>query len=471
MRGIEGEAHALHGVKVRGREHLQHVLRLVGADAVLAGDRAARLDAVLQNLSGDLDGALRLAGHALVVANQRMQVAIAGMEHVANPQPRSYGQVANLPEHFRQPRSRHDAVLHVVVRRHTAHRGERRFAAPPDARALLVIRRDLDGRGTGTPARLLDDLKQRSDLCRRTVELDDQNRVGRREVRMHRGLRRLNRERVHHLDGRRDDARADDRRHRLAPRIDAVERREQRLHALRLAQDPHDDLRRDAERPFGTDEQAEQIRAGRIHQRAADIGDLAVGQDHFERQHVVHREAVLETVRAAGVLGHVAADRADLLARRIGRVVVAVRRDSLRDFEVRHAGLDRHATVGDIDLEHTVEARERDHDAVLGGQRAAGQPGAVAARDKRDALTMAEADNGLDLRRRGRQDHCGRHAPKVRQAVALVGQQLQGLVQNRVGTANALRARSTVVDPSGLLSYMLSPVLDTDQGVGSREWG
>src|SRR3712207_7896502 len=37
--------------------------------------------------------------------------------------------------------------------------------------------------------------------------------------------------------------------------------------------------------------------------------------------HVVRREAVLEAVRAAGVLGDVAADRADDLARRVGRVV------------------------------------------------------------------------------------------------------------------------------------------------------
>ena len=42
---------------------------------------------------------------------------------------------------------------------------------------------------------------------------------------------------------------------------------------------------------------------------------------------VVDGEAVLEAVRAAGVLGDVAADRADLLARRIGGVVVARGRD------------------------------------------------------------------------------------------------------------------------------------------------
>ena len=56
-------------------------------------------------------------------------------------------------------------------------------------------------------------------------------------------------------------------------------------------------------------------------------------------------EAVLQAVRAAGVLRDVAADRADLLARRVGRVVVAVRRDAPRDVEVGDAGLHGDALV------------------------------------------------------------------------------------------------------------------------------
>ena len=47
-------------------------------------------------------------------------------------------------------------------------------------------------------------------------------------------------------------------------------------------------------------------------------------------QHVVGGEAVLEAVRAAGVLRDVAADGADLLAGRVGRVVEPVRRGRAR---------------------------------------------------------------------------------------------------------------------------------------------
>jgi len=87
-------------------------------------------------------------------------------------------------------------------------------------------------------------------------------------------------------------------------------------------------------------------------------------------------------MRAAGVLGDVAADRADDLARRIGRVVAAERRHPLRDRKVGHAGLDNRAQVGDVHFEDAVHAREADEDAILHRERAAGQPGPVSPRDE-----------------------------------------------------------------------------------------
>ena len=68
-------------------------------------------------------------------------------------------------------------------------------------------------------------------------------------------------------------------------------------------------------------------RPGAIEHRAADVHEVAVRQHGFDAKHVMDGEAVLQAVRAAGVLGDVAADRADDLARRVGRVVAAERRD------------------------------------------------------------------------------------------------------------------------------------------------
>ena len=145
------------------------------------------------------------------------------------------------------------------------------------------------------------------------------------------------------------------------------------VHRLGAPQQPQRRLRDDRQRALRSDEHAEQIEARRIEHGAAEVHELAVGQHGFDAEHVMHREAVLQAVRAAGVLGDVAADRADDLARRIGRVVAAERRDVLRDLEVGDARLDHGPQVRDVDVEDPVHARQADDDAVRDRQRAAGE--------------------------------------------------------------------------------------------------
>jgi hypothetical protein len=116
----------------------------------------------------------------------------------------------------------------------------------------------------------------------------------------------------------------------------------------------------------------------------------------------MHGEAVFEAMRAARVLGDVAADRTDLLARRIRCVVVAERCDAACDFEVGDARFDRDSLVRDIDIEHSVQPRETDHHTIWHGQRAAREPGAVTARNERNALACTELDDRLHFRRRTR---------------------------------------------------------------------
>jgi aerobic-type carbon monoxide dehydrogenase small subunit (CoxS/CutS family) len=150
-----------------------------------------------------------------------------------------------------------------------------------------------------------------------------------------------------------------------------------------------------AERAFRSDEQAEQIGPG-VSTARRRVHELAVGQHRLDAEHVVDGETVLEAVRAAGVLGDVAADRADLLARRIGRVVVPERRDLARDLEVGHARLDRDALVRDVDVQDTIE-RDSAMTSRRARQRAARQPGPVAARHERDCAARAELDDRLNV--------------------------------------------------------------------------
>ena len=141
---------------------------------------------------------------------------------------------------------------------------------------------------------------------------------------------------------------------------------------------------------------------------------------------------MLEAVRAARVLGDVAADRAHLLAGGIGRVVEPVGSDRLGHLEVRHAGLDDDSLRVEVDVEHAVHARQRDHDTLGDRERAAGEAGAGAARDEGDPVLVAGADDRLDVLRRLDQADRGRDHPPPGQPVALVGAEILGLEQQRV---------------------------------------
>ena len=269
-------AHLLHHVEVVVGEHARHVVPLVRADAVLTGDRAAGLDAVGEDLAGDFLGQRRLPRNPLVVADQRVQVAVAGVEDVADRQTRS---LAERARSGRALRAASCAARRRPARSSSATRGPSRRTPPcVPSRCARAARRlgHLDGRRAGAAADLLDHGEQLAHFRRRSIELDDQDRVGRRKVRMHGRFSGANRQRVHHLDRGRNDAGADDLRHRRARLADAVERGQQRLHALGLAQDPDDHLRHDGQRAFAADDQAEQIGPGRIGQRAADLHELAV---------------------------------------------------------------------------------------------------------------------------------------------------------------------------------------------------
>ena len=133
----------------------------------------------------------------------------------------------------------------------------------------------------------------------------------------------------------------------------------------------------------------------------------AVGQHHFQRQHVRGGEAVLEAMRAAGVLGDVAADGADRLRRRVGRVEIAAGARRAGDVRIDDARLDDDARVGNVHFEDAVHARQADDDAALDRQRAAAQARARAARDKGKPVAVADAHDGLHLIRRAGQDHGG----------------------------------------------------------------
>src|SRR6266404_4203164 len=82
--GIERAPQPIHEIQVRFGVLQRKILGLVEADAVLAGHRAPHLDAGAQQLLVRRLGSLELLGLTVVVEDERMQVAVAGMEHVGD---------------------------------------------------------------------------------------------------------------------------------------------------------------------------------------------------------------------------------------------------------------------------------------------------------------------------------------------------------------------------------------------------
>ena len=231
--GVERAAQALERVEVGLVEHLRHVLLLVHADAVLAGDRAAGVQAGVDDQAAQLLGALGLALDPAVVADQRVQVAVAGVEDVGHDQVVLARHLVDPLEHLGQLRARDHAVLDEVVRRDPAHRRERRLAHLPEQRALGLVARDPHVVGAAALADRHHLVEAGLALALGAVELDQQRGGARAPARLAHLLGRLDRARVHHLDRARDDAALHDRRHRLAGLVGGVEERDERLHRLR----------------------------------------------------------------------------------------------------------------------------------------------------------------------------------------------------------------------------------------------
>ena len=152
------------------------------------------------------------------------------------------------------------------------------------------------------------------------------------------------------------------------------------------------------ERPLRADEQALHVVARDVlPDRPAELHDLARRDHRLDPGHPVAGDAVLERVRAAGVAGDVAADLRDLGGAGVGREAQAALARQPLHVAGRDARLDVHAPEQRVERAHLVQALEADHDAALDRDRAAGEPGAAAARGQRHVVLVAPAHDRGDL--------------------------------------------------------------------------
>ena len=106
---------------------------------MFAGDRAAESDAQPQDVGGQRLGALEGARLTAVVEDERVQVAVAGVEHVGHAHAVLRRQLLDGDQRLAQLRARHHAVLDDEVGADPPDRRERALAPLPQQRALLGV--------------------------------------------------------------------------------------------------------------------------------------------------------------------------------------------------------------------------------------------------------------------------------------------------------------------------------------------
>ena len=350
-----------------------------------------------------------------------MQVAVAGMEYVGAAQAVLRLHLRDEVQNLAEALARNGAVHAVVVWRDAADRRKRGLAAGPEAQPLGLVARHRHARDARALEHRLHAGNLVFHLFRRAVGFAQQDRC-RLEViaGTHELLYRVRRWPVHHFQSGRDDAGSDHVGDRLAGFPDVVKRRHDDAGALRLGQQPDRHFRYHHQHSLGTDGEREQVIARRIGRLGAELDRLAAHGEAAHAHDVVHSEAVLQAMHAAGVLCHVAAYGAGDLARRIRRVIQAVGRGGFRDRGIAHAGLDHRDASARIDPQDAHEFRHGKQHAVAGRQRAARQAGARTARHHRHAHRATGLQDALHLLLGFRKRHHHRNLAVSRKPVALV---------------------------------------------------
>ena len=238
---------------------------------------------------------------------------------------------------------------------------------------------------------------------------------------------------VHHLERRRHDALGDDPGHRPAGIGHRLEHSQEGAHRLRERGQSHRDLGHHPEGPFVPNHQARQVVSRALGHRPAELGDRAVGEDERHPEHVVGSDPVLQGVRAARVGGHVAADRARRLARRIRCIVESMGLCGPAERQIRHPGFDHRELVHRIQVQDALHPAQADDDRVRCGHRAAREARARTARDERDLGPMEPLEHRRHFGGRPREDDRARHRLLERVAVALVGDEARRLGDHAVG--------------------------------------
>jgi hypothetical protein len=128
---VEGLFHGMELGQFRAVVLHAHLVDLFQADAVFPGDGAAHGHAEFQDPAAEFLGAFQFAGGVGIVEDERMQVAITGMEDVADRQAVFLREGGDAVQDLGEVLARYGAVHAVVIRRQPGCRWRRHHAVPP----------------------------------------------------------------------------------------------------------------------------------------------------------------------------------------------------------------------------------------------------------------------------------------------------------------------------------------------------
>ena len=232
---------------------------------MLAGHAAAAGEAFVRISSLASSTRFICSGIPLVEQQNRMDVAVAGVKHIDDPQ--SYVLPISMIRRRMcgSLRPRHDAVLRAIAGAQPADRAERLLAALPQLQPLLGVRAPGALRGR---LHCLQSAMIRSRCCIepgfQAVDFDQQDRLGiERKAEVKRRFDGDENALIHHLERRRNDARADDLADRVRGVVDTNRTRPASSGTpcgLRVSRTQT--LVTMAERPFAADDRADQVEPG-----------------------------------------------------------------------------------------------------------------------------------------------------------------------------------------------------------------
>ena len=441
---IEGVVDAAHEVEVCVGEKERHEFALFHADAVLAGEAAADFDAITDDFSGGFQSALELLVVAKIVENDRVEIAVAGVEDVANAEAELVADFLDVAERLRKLGTRDDTVEDVDAGGDSAEGAEGVFAALPEEFALSIVAGYADFASVMRAANFVDGRGLRSDGFDHAFDFEEED-GGRIEGETGVDVVFDDAERptVEHFTGGGSDAASGDVGDGFRGIVDAVENGEKGFDRFGLAGEFDGDFGDQSECAFRTDEQTGEIVAGIVSLFAANADDCAVGKNEFERGDVIGGDAVGERVWAARIFGHVATDGGRFLARRIGGEEQPGLFDRTGNVEIYDAGLHDGALIFEIDVEDAIHARENEHESAGARQRAAGKAGAGAATEDGSVMSGGELDDLGDLGGRAREDdRVG--AALFDRAVVFVEDEVFGAVKDGVGSEKFLQCANEI---------------------------